>query len=98
MNQALIINEQVGDKIGMARSLDDLAIIYRSKGNLTKALNCQNRTLEIGKEFEDIRYLSFQYWNLGHTYRIKGNYEKALSLYLHSLKIREQIGQLFAFL
>ncbi len=84
--------EQVNDEIGIGRTLNNIGLVYERKGDVIKATNYYQQSLEIKKRIGDKEDISRTLHNLGRLYRIRGDFKKSLELLEQSLKFREEIG------
>ncbi|MFX0151960.1 MAG: tetratricopeptide repeat protein, partial [Candidatus Hodarchaeota archaeon] len=92
--QSLAIREDIGNLQDIAGSLNNLGIIYRTKGELTKALEYFKRGLTLNIEIGNPYYIALSLNNIGDAYRAKGELEKALEYLQQSLALKEDIGNL----
>jgi hypothetical protein len=85
-NRSLKIKQQINEQPGIAASLSNLGIIYRSQGYLIadtvqknklyqQALNCQLKSLKIQEEVGNNRAVANVLSNIGLIYAEKGEYE-----------------------
>jgi class 3 adenylate cyclase/Tfp pilus assembly protein PilF len=91
-NQSLKINEEVGDQSVIAKTLNQIGIIYKSQGDYSKALDCYTQSLKIKEQIGNQRGIAPTLNNIGIIYKYQGDYAKALDYYSQSLKINEQLG------
>jgi len=85
--RSLKIYEEIGDKIGIAISINNIGIIYKEQGDYAKA-----KALKIKEEIGDKRSIASSLSNIGGIYMVKGDYAKALDYQSRSLELREEIG------
>ncbi len=90
--QSLKIDEETGNKGGMATSLNNIGNVYSDQGDNTKALDYYNQSIKIREEIKDEQGLAMCYNNISNIYNLLGNFEKALDYSFKSLAIREKIG------
>ncbi len=76
----------------LANSLNNIAVIYDSKGDISKALEYLSKSLKLQEEIGDKKGISQSLNNIGTIYKSQGNIPKALEYQGKSLKIREEIG------
>jgi serine phosphatase RsbU (regulator of sigma subunit) len=76
----------------LGTALNNLAIIYKNRGQLDSALDLNLQSLEIKKEINDKKGIGNSYVNLGGIYHTQGNLIKALDYYFKCQDIREEIG------
>lgn len=75
----LLVSHELSDTKGESTALANMADIYESKGDYTKALFYYNKSVEISTDPADI---TFAYTNMARIYQKKGEKEKALENYL----------------
>lgn len=90
--QSLKIDEEFGNKAGMATSLNNIGNVYSDQGDNAKALDYYNRSIKIREEIKDEQGLAMCYNNISNIYNLLGDFEKALDYSFKSLAIREKIG------
>ncbi|HXB11193.1 MAG TPA: SpoIIE family protein phosphatase, partial [Bacteroidia bacterium] len=89
---ALQIDEEVGNKDGLAIVCGNLGLIYNNEENYPKSLEYYFKSMVVEKQINDKRPMGFTYGGIGHVYTVMKNYKKA-RLYLDSgLKISLQIA------
>jgi tetratricopeptide (TPR) repeat protein len=90
--QSLKIEEEIGNKSGIAGSLNNIGIIYKIQGNYAKAIESYTQSLKMKEEIGDKEGIASTLNNIGNIYNDQGDYAKAIEYYTQSLKIREEIG------
>jgi len=90
-NKSLNIQEEVGDKRGMALSFNNIGYIYHSKGDIPNTLIYYQKSLSIYQELEYKQGMASSFNNIGTVYDDQGDITKALEYYQKSLNIREEI-------
>lgn len=90
--KSLKIQEESGDKDGIASSLNNIALIYDTQSNYPKALDYYERSLKIHEEVGDKDGIADALNNIGGIYFLQENYPKAMDYYERCLKIHEEIG------
>jgi adenylate cyclase len=90
--RSLKIYEEIGDKKGIANSLNNIGMIYKAQSKYPKALNYYQRSLKIAEEIGDKKGIASALISIGNIYNAQSNYPKALDYYQRSLKIYEEIG------
>ena len=90
--QALRIYEEIGDRSGVAKSLGNLGIAYRSLGEYNKAIDYLQQSLAITQEIGDRSGVASSLINLGSAYYSLEEYNKAIDYYQQSLAITQEIG------
>ena len=84
--QALTIYQEIGDRLGEAASLGNIAIVDRGRGEYAKALEALERVGEIMQELDDLNGQVRVLQQLGLLYRALGNDERAEDLLTEQLK------------
>ncbi len=90
--KSMKIQEEIGDKSGLANSLNNIGFIYKQRGDVKKALGYWNKSLKIRQEINDKAGIANSLNNLGLIYRQQGDIPKAIDYFMKSLKIREEIN------
>jgi tetratricopeptide (TPR) repeat protein len=90
--RSLKIREEIGDKKGVAASLNNLGSIYCEIGDFSKGIDFYVRSLKILEETNDRTGLTGAYDNIGTLYFYQGNYEKATEYENKSIAIGESLG------
>jgi tetratricopeptide (TPR) repeat protein len=105
-HQGLKIQEEIGDKKGLAQSLNNIGFVYQSQNDIPKTLDYYNRALTIREEIGDKKGIGESLNNLGLVYRkfgdpdcrsqipetcMRSGVQKALEYYLRSLKVKEEV-------
>ena len=90
--KALIIDEIIENKSGMAYELGSMGVIYRRQGYLQKALEHHEKALNIHKEIGDKQGIADQFSSMGIVYQKQGDMQKVLEHHEKSLKLYEEIG------
>ncbi len=74
----------------VAKSLNNLALVHKRKGNFNKALEMLLEALEILKSQSNTGDLAHLYDNIGDTYYVMGEHEKSVDFHLKGLHFAEQ--------
>jgi tetratricopeptide (TPR) repeat protein len=90
--QSLAINEQRGNRAGMANSYHQLGIVTQQRGDYDAALDWYRQSLAIAEQLGNRASMAGSYHNLGTVAQDKGDYDAALDWYRQSLAISEQLG------
>ena len=86
--ESLSIRERIGDKEGVAASLNNLGINARQLGDFDQAENLYKQSLEIEQELNRETGISKSYNNLGNIYSLKDeDSQRARSMHQKSLEI-----------
>ncbi|MGB7248082.1 MAG: tetratricopeptide repeat protein, partial [Phormidesmis sp.] len=90
--QALVIQREIGYQKGIADSLGNLGIAYRSLGDYRQAIDCYQQSLVIQREIGDRKGIADSLCNLGNAYNSLSDYRQAIDCYQQSLVIQREIG------
>ncbi|NQX97920.1 MAG: tetratricopeptide repeat protein, partial [Flavobacteriales bacterium] len=91
-HKGLKIEKEIGNKSGIAGSLNNIGSIHDSQGNIPKALKYYHKSSKIYVEIGNKNGTAISINNIGFIYAEQGNIPKALEYYHKSLKIDEEIG------
>ena len=90
------IGRQLGDKTGVAVSLNGLAVLARDRGDISTAHALFEESLELWRELGDLKDVARALSNLANIVKMQGDLERARALYAESLSIfrglRDQAG------
>jgi serine phosphatase RsbU (regulator of sigma subunit)/Tfp pilus assembly protein PilF len=89
---SLKIQEEVGDKVGIALALNNIGVIYKEQGDYAKAIEYYTQSLKIGEEIGDKKRIAMSLTNIGVIYYRQGDYTQAIESQSKSLKIYEELG------
>ncbi|WP_425398109.1 tetratricopeptide repeat protein [Aeoliella sp.] len=90
--KSLSIDEQTGNRLGTARTLNNLSAVASSRGDYSAAIDYLHTSIRIKEEFADKRGLAASYHQLGVTYANQGDYVSAKRYYEDSLAIDTALG------
>ena len=90
--KALKLNEDLGNKEGMAIGLGNIGIVYQIKGELDKALEYYGKALKLNEDLGIKEGIAIGLGNIGIVYRIRGELDKALEYHGKALKLNEELG------
>jgi len=90
--RSLKLARQLNDKAGIARTYNNIAIIYMEQGNYPQALDHYRRSLKLKRQLNDKAGIARIYNNIAIIYYEQGNYPKALDHYRRSLKLARQLN------
>ena len=90
--QSLAIDEELGDRFGMAISYHQLGVTAQDRGQLDEAEEWYRRSLDITEELGDRPDMAITYHQLGVTAQDRGRLDEAEEWYRHSLDIKEELG------
>lgn len=88
---SLEIREELGDKHGVAFSLNNMGNIYAGQGNYLRALKYYEKALAIQEELGDKHGIANSLGNIGIIYKTQGNFPRALEYNEKALAIEEEI-------
>ena len=91
-HKSLEINEELGDKSGIATSLNEIGLNYKHQGDIPKAIEFYTKALIIREEIGDQKAIAQSLTNIGLVYQHQGDIPKALENYHLALKIFEETG------
>ncbi|MGY5859070.1 MAG: tetratricopeptide repeat protein [Candidatus Thorarchaeota archaeon] len=90
--ELLIIQQQLNNQIGLARTLINVGEIDRTLGQIDQMETYNQRALEISQEAEYMRGITVATINLGDVEIRKGDVKKALEFYEKALRLAEGAG------
>jgi len=88
---ALKLNEDLKNKIGIANSLEKIGLVYRIKGEYDKALEYHQSALKLNEELKIKRGIASSLEKIGLVYKNKGELDKALEYHQSALKLNEEL-------
>jgi serine phosphatase RsbU (regulator of sigma subunit)/Tfp pilus assembly protein PilF len=89
--QALKIREEMNDRPGLVKTLNNLGTLYMYSGKLNQALEYYERARSLSEELNDIPELANSLLWIGEIYHFKGQYERALYYLNQSLEYALEI-------
>ncbi|MEH1765571.1 MAG: CHAT domain-containing protein [Nostoc sp.] len=89
--QALIIYQEIKDRLGEGQSLGGLGMAYYSLGDYAKAIEYYQQSLTIAREIKDRLGEGAALGNLGIVYRLLGEYASSIDYHQQSLVIFREI-------
>jgi len=87
INESQDIARELGDKTGIAVSLNALAVFARDRGDVATAHILFEASLALWRELGDQKAVARALSNLANVLKLKGDYERARSLYAECLAI-----------
>ena len=84
--KSLEMKLSIGDSVGAATTMNNMAMYYRDIGQTEKALDFYSQVLRIKQNIQDHASISMAYLNLGELFYQKEDYEKSLDYYRKALK------------
>ncbi|MEM9246908.1 MAG: tetratricopeptide repeat protein, partial [Cyanobacteria bacterium P01_F01_bin.153] len=91
-NQALEIQESIGDRRGEATSLRNLGALDRRQGFYRRAIGRQRRALKISRALGDRRGEAGALDALGRLHRILGQFDQAIEFHSQALALDRELG------
>ena len=89
---SLGVLEKLGDRAGIAKSLQNLGTIQQQRGDFGAALEHYDKSLRITEELGDRAGVSTCLHQIGNIHYLRSDFEKALEYYQESLKTDEELG------
>ena len=90
-HESLKLAEELNERHKTARSLGQLGILYRMKGDIEKAMEFHKKQLNISEEIEDEKMKSLAIGNMGVAYFETGHYDKGLDCHRKVLEIYRKL-------
>ena len=90
--KSLKIEEEIGNRAGVATSLHQIGVIHQQRGDYAEALRQYEESLKIKEEIGNRAGVAGSLHNIGAIHQDRGDYTEALQEYEKSLKIKEEIG------
>ncbi|MCB0380317.1 MAG: tetratricopeptide repeat protein [Flavobacteriales bacterium] len=90
-NQSLVIDQKINNKQGAANNLNNIALVYKEKGDFALAIKYNLQSLAIKREIGDLKGEASSFNNIGQIYQDKGDVALAIKNYTHSLQIKEEL-------
>ncbi len=79
-------------KQGMARTYNNIGIIYHNQSDYPQALAYYFKDLKIAEELGNKKSIAYSYNNIGLIYMKQSDYPQALDYYFKSIKIMEELS------
>jgi tetratricopeptide (TPR) repeat protein len=95
-NDAKSLGEKLNYKIGIAKSLTNIGVVYDYEGDFTKALEYYFKALKAFEEIKNTVGVAQRYGDIGNAYTEKGSYPKALEFFFKGLKLSEDLNDKMA--
>ncbi len=89
---ALAIDEALGDQKGKSATLHEMAYIYRVRVDLDQAMRLYQDALAILEALGDQKGKSATLHAMAYIYVLRGDLDQAMRLYQESLRIKEALG------
>jgi tetratricopeptide (TPR) repeat protein len=92
LGESLDIMRQLGDRQGVAVSLNALAVLARDRGDIAVGLSLMEQSLLVWKELGDQKAVARSFSNLANIVTLQGDYARARALYAECLAIFRELG------
>lgn len=92
LDKSLKLYENLKDNEGIARVINNLAIIYYKEGDATKSLEYFEKSFNLQEKLNDKEQMAIGLNNIGNVYFGMGEYDKALGYFGRSLNLYEELG------
>lgn len=89
--RALTGYEELGDKVGVAKGLNNIGIVHRRRGDSSLALDHQLRALAIEETLGDKASIAGSLNNIGLAYVDLGDYARASDYFRKGLRVAQEI-------
>ncbi len=90
--QALEFFREVGNREGIARTMNNLGVSFTERGDYEQGLEFYTQALTMHRELNDLVGEGAVLNNLGEVHRFRGDYEEAERLYQISLEKDKELG------
>ncbi len=84
--------EEVGEQIGLARTLSWLGTVYRRRSDYETGLSLLRRAVALHEELGDKHGLATAVHRIGIIHRLRDNHDEALSFLSRAMALREETG------
>ncbi|MBN8574397.1 MAG: tetratricopeptide repeat protein [Candidatus Kapabacteria bacterium] len=91
-NAALLLNEELGNQIGVASIMGNIGLVYHDLSDYKTALQYYSRALALNEELGNNVGVAACSGNIGNVYAHLSDYGKALEYYSHALTLYEELG------
>ena len=90
-HKSLKLDEEIGNKYGIAQSLNNIGIIYQIQDDISSALSYYQKSLQLREEIGDKQGIAYTLINIGYIYRNQNKMDLALEYFHKSLQLQEEI-------
>ena len=90
--KALALDQELGNKIGVARHIGNIGLVYVQLAEYAKALEYYEKALALDEEFGNKAAVARHTGNIGVVYYKLSEYAKALEYYEKALALNEEFG------
>lgn len=92
--ESLELRRSLGDRVGVAASLNNLGLVALERGDLERATQLHEESLEVRRELGDSWGIAVSLNNLGLVALERGEYQQARTLFEESLSLRRGLGNI----
>jgi len=92
LRESLALQRELGEKQGIASTLNTLGTVQANLGNYSTALAFHQETLALRRELNDERGVAISLCNLAALTFAQDNYEQSITLYQEALVLLRQLG------
>jgi len=90
--KSVTLNEELGNKAGLATSYNNIGAIHDARGDYGAALEWYAKSVALKEELGDRAGLATSYNNIGLIHKARGDYGAALEWYARSVALTEELG------
>jgi len=90
--KSVALQEELGDKAGLATSYNNIASVHYARGDYGAALEWYDKSVALKEELGDKAGLATSYNNIAFVHQARGEIEQAVALFERSLTIFEELG------
>ena len=91
-HQALPLQQEGGDRRGMATTLNNIGMVYHATGDMPQALTYYHQALPLLQEGGDRSGMATTLTNIGGVYRVTGDMPQALTYYHQALPLQQEVS------
>ena len=91
-HDSLKLNEELGDKSGIAITLHQLGMIHQKQGRYEDAVKLYHDSLKLNEELGDKSGIAITLGQMGRIFHAQENYKEALRSYLHAFVIFNELN------
>jgi predicted ATPase/transcriptional regulator with XRE-family HTH domain len=92
LGEGLVLEREMGNELGIARSLNNLALVSMDQGHFTQAAELLEESLAVRRRLEDHTGIAAVLSNLGLVEMYRSDFARAVQLFEESLAIRRRSG------
>ncbi len=90
--EAIAIQEEEKDSLGLSATYNNLAVIYKNIGEFSDAIDYNNKSLKLNILLKDKSAIAKSYNNLGGVSEQMGHYKEAINYYKKAIALNNEIG------